>query len=482
MSEERIVSGVTSMGVARRPDRPSGVTRRTLGASSAITASSALAALATGCNLPSGPIDRSAKGGGEVRFLHWIDRWLPPLEDSFSRYQERTGTKITIELISLGEYPTKVTASFAGDVAPDILFSYSQNDSKYYDAGYILNLDDRWKRDKFNLNDYALMGTERWCAKAYGMPFFAEPFGIYYNKTMLRQHGLKDPWDAPTNGNWTWDDLVEMARRVSRPARGDEPAGVWGIWWPYDNVTYFGPNVWTFGGDHIDFEKMRWTLDSQVPMEAYQRFSRWMRVDKIAYVNGSPEAKAVAQAYAGRDPFSAGRALFRFRSVTDVLTYQTRVGSDFEWDVLPVPRQGNRPGVSMTAGHPHIISARTKVPDQAYDFARYLAGPEVQEVTGKARISLPALKSKFEAFLSPAPVPHVHVFSDIYKRPRGIHFRHHNTPENWSQYGAAITPLLMGERPLLEGIRELNRQMNDKVQYGDCAPYKGLKHPLPPGV
>jgi hypothetical protein len=46
----------------------------------------------------------------------------------------------------------------------------------------------------------------------------------------------------------------------------------------------------------------------------------------------------------------------------------------------------------------------------------------------------------------------------------------------------AITPLLLGERPLVEGLRELNRQMNDRVQYGDCAPYRGLRHPLPAGV
>ena len=437
--------------------------------------------LLAGCGLLPGQAPAAAKGGGEVRFLHWIDRWLPPLEPAFKQYQERTTTKITVELISLAEYPTKVTAAFAGDAAPDLLFSYSQNDSKYYDAGYILDLSDRWKRDRFNLGDYALMGTERWCARGYGMPFFAEPFGIYYNKSMLRQHGLPDPWDPPIRGDWTWDDLVEMARRVSRPPRGDDP-GQWGIWWPYSNVTYFGPNVWTFGGDHVDFEKMRWTLDSPVALEAYQRFSRWVRTERIALADGTPEARALAQAYPGRDPFSAGRALFRFRSVTDILTYQRQVGSDFEWDLLPVPRQGNRAGVSMTAGHPHIIAARTRYPDQTYDFAKYLAGPEVQELTGTARISLPALKAKFDSFLSPPPVPHVHVLPDIYKRPRGIHFRHHNTPENWDQYGQAITPLLLGERPLVEGLRELNRQMNDKVKYGDCAPYKGLKHPLPPGV
>ena len=41
---------------------------------------------------------------------------------------------------------------------------------------------------------------------------------------------------------------------------------------------------------------------------------------------------------------------------------------------------------------------------------------------------------------------------------------------------------MRGEGALPEGLRELNRQMNDKVQYGACAPYKGIIHPLPPGV
>jgi ABC-type glycerol-3-phosphate transport system substrate-binding protein len=448
-----------------------------------VAALSSLPGLASGCTPVGGPGGPAAsRGGGEVRFLHWIPDWTQKLEPLFGQYTARTGTKITVEPTTLTEYPTKVTAAFAADVAPDVLFSYSQNDSKYYDAGHILDLSERWRRDRFALADYALMGTERWCAKAYGMPYFAEPFGMYYNKTLLRQHGIPDPWDPPLRGDWTWDDLAEMGRRVSRPARGDEPAGVYGLYWPYDNITYFGPNVWTFGGDTVDFQQMRWTLDSPVAVDAFQRFSRWLRTEKLAIPVGGPEWQALAQAYPGKNPFQAGRAAFWYRSVTEIGWNQQRIGSEFEWDLLPVPRQGSRPGVSMTAGHPHIIAARTRVPDQSYDFTRFLAGPEAQEFTGAARISLPALKAKFESFLSPAPVPHVHVLPDIYKRPRGIHFRHHNTPENWTQYGQAITPLLLGERPLLEGLRELNRQMNEMVRYGDCAPYRGLTHPLPPGA
>jgi ABC-type glycerol-3-phosphate transport system substrate-binding protein len=219
-----------------------------------------------------------------------------------------------------------------------------------------------------------------------------------------------------------------------------------------------------------------------VSIEAYQRFSTWIRTDRIAYANGTAEAKALAAAYTGRDPFSAGKAFARFRSVTDLKTYQRQVGGDFEWDVIGVPKQGNQVGVSMTAGHPHIIWARTRYPDQAFEFTRFLALPDAQEQIGRSHITVPALKTKMGTFFDPPPAPHASIFMDVYKKPRGIHFRHHNTPENWDQYGQAVTPLLVGDRPLVAGLQELNQQMNAKIEYGTCSPYKGLKHPLPPGI
>ena len=134
------------------------------------------------------------------------------------------------------------------------------------------------------------------------------------------------------------------------PTRADEPSGTYGLYWPYDNVTYFGPNVWTFGGDTVDFGQMRWTLDSPVALEAFQRFSRWLRTEKLAIPVGGPEWQAIAQAYPSKNPFQAGRAAFWYRSVTEIGWNHQRIGTEFEWDLLPVPRQGTRPGVSMTAG------------------------------------------------------------------------------------------------------------------------------------
>jgi multiple sugar transport system substrate-binding protein len=432
----------------------------------------------TGCN-PAEPTSAPAqvRSGGEVRFLTWSTTWNEPMQPMFQQYTANTGTKITLEWETQADHDAKVTAGLASDTAPDMILSVSQIDTKFYDSGAMLNLSPYVQRDKINIRrDYALMGTEFWCDKVYGLPWHAASSAIYYNKSMLREAGVRDPW-ADGKGEWTWEDMATIARRVTRPPRGDDP-GLWGLWWPYTNPTYFGPNIWGGGGDFVDWEKMRWTLDNPQSLEAFQRYAGWMAKDRFAI--SDPEAAAIMRAFPGRDLFSAGKTAFRWRLIDDVYRYINQVGADFEWDVLPEPRSGGRPGVGVHAAHPHIIPAQSKNADRAFELAKYIAGAEMQEFIGRNKLTLPGLKSKMQTFLEPAPVPHAQVFLDVYKRPYGIHFRHHTTFENWDQFSGVITPMLLGERPLLEGMRELTRQMNDKVKFGGCTPYKGMKHPIQP--
>ncbi|HEX2034431.1 MAG TPA: sugar ABC transporter substrate-binding protein [Chloroflexota bacterium] len=452
------------------------VTRRHAGALGLGAGLAPLGVLPAACGPGAAPAP--ARGGGEVRFLSWAGTWTPPMAPMFEQYQARTGTKITVEMsASQTQHNEKLAAQLAAGTPPDAVLSVSQVDTKHYDSGAMLNLQAFVQRDKLNLRrDYALMGTEFWCDKLFGLPWHASPSAIFYNKTMLREAGVDDPW-ADGKADWTWDDLAATARRVVRPAQGDDP-GRWGVWWPYGNITYFGPHIWASGADFVDWERTRWTLDAPGALEGFQRYSTWLVRERFAI--SEPEATRVAQQYSGKDLFSAGKVAFRFRLIDDVFTYLRTVGSDFEWDVLPVPRSGSRPGVGVHAAHPHIIPAQTNVPDQAYEFIKFISGPEMQEFIGRNRITLPGLKAKMSTFLDPPPVAHARVFSDVYTRPYGIHFRHHNTFENWDQYGAVITPLLLGERPLAAGLRELNEQMNARVAYGSCAPYKGLKHPIQP--
>ena len=149
------------------------MTRRRAG-QTALTAAEigALAGCTPTASAPAAPAQ--ARPGGEVRFLTWSVTWNEPMGPKFQEYTANTGTKVTLEWETQADHDAKVTAGLASDTAPDLILSVSQIDTKFYDAGAMLNLSPYVQRDKLNLRrDYALMGTEYWCGKIYGLPWHA---------------------------------------------------------------------------------------------------------------------------------------------------------------------------------------------------------------------------------------------------------------------------------------------------------------------
>ena len=62
---------------------------------------------------------------------------------------------------------------------------------------------------------------------------------------MLKRGGAKDPWDD-LQGNWTWPDLLDMAKKVTRVSGGNDEA--WGVELDYVRPWYQNSGfVWTNG-------------------------------------------------------------------------------------------------------------------------------------------------------------------------------------------------------------------------------------------
>src|SRR5205814_86176 len=144
----------------------------------------------------------------------------------------------------------------------------------------------------------------------------------------------------------------------------------------------------------------------------------------------------------------------------------------------------NRLGVNLAAGSGHSIVKDSKVQEQAWQLTRVISTDRGQEIMG-AMLGLPAQKSKQEVWLkarqqagkSPA---HPQVWMEVFNRPYGVHFRHHTTREVQALYSTQLNPVRMGQAALEPALREANRQMNLALKYGDCQPYKGITHPIPP--
>jgi ABC-type glycerol-3-phosphate transport system substrate-binding protein len=430
-----------------------------------------------------GPLGGDAgrpRPAGEVklRYLAWLREWGEGLPQLLPRVREQLRLVIDVELAAVGVTPwtEKLQALFAADAAPDTIQGRANVDPLFQDGGMFLDLTSYAHRDRIRIDPatYALSGTERWCNKVYSVPHWADPNAVFYNRSLLRQVGARDPWDD-LKGDWSLADLVELARAATRDLDGDGRPDTWGIQWNYNHPTHVGMLAWTLGGDVADFQAQRYILDSPISIEAHRQLQQWLVRDRVLLPLA--EADAIRRT-TGLEPFQAGRVAFQVRAVSDVARNVRAIGNSFDWDVIHLPKADDRrPGIALAAGHGQVASARTAHADRAWDFLRFLIEPEAQEFFGN--INMPALRSKFGAHLKPPPA-HVQVFADVYRRGYGIHFRHHNTGQTWDLYAEEGRKIVEGQAPLGQGLAELNRRMNDLVKFGACKPYLGLRHPIRP--
>jgi multiple sugar transport system substrate-binding protein len=458
-----------------------GATRRKtigmLSSMAALGATGVLAACGAGDNRAGTALD--AKTPAKVRYLTWwalertttIDDWKSGLKE------EWPNITVDTEHITLGDYNTKFQVMLSSGTPPDVVLQNSHAQTRWYDAGAHLDMTSMLARDKINLaRDYALMGTEIWCGKTYALPMDADPNAVFYNKTLLQKAGIRDPW-ADGKGDWTLDEMIDMARRVTQDTDRDGKVDQWGIAWAYTHPSHVAQFIWTKGGDVADFNGMKYILDQAASMEGHQQIYNWLVRDRLIISN--TEASEIQRQYTKTNPFRTGRVAFHVRAVADVRQNAREIGDSFEWDVLPFPKfNASRPGIPLVSGNPHSVVKESKVAEAAYQWAKHIAGPKGQEVLARTQ-SLPALKSKQQVFLT-TPPNHVKVFQDVYNKPYGIHFRHHFTNDSWAIYSTAINKIYGGEAPLQGALQEANRQMNDTVKIGDCAPYRGMTIPIRP--
>jgi ABC-type glycerol-3-phosphate transport system substrate-binding protein len=186
----------------------------------------------------------------------------------------------------------------------------------------------------------------------------------------------------------------------------------------------------------------------------------------------------------GINRFSTGKIGIHFRSVNDWRRMWPIIGTSFEWDMLPVPAMRGKPGSSWVAGHPVCAYSKTKQPDASWEFMRWLAGDEFQGVLAENQFLVPAKEKFQERFFRPPDqykYQHPQVFANVFKRPYGIQWAHYNAPRNITTFNTEAEKLVKGEVPLQGGLTELQRVLNQDIDYGGGEnPFKGQRLPLQP--
>lgn len=474
--------GARAAGQARYSGR--WVTRRSLlrGAGGGV-----LAGVAGACAAPGSQGAGSGAAGGSkapvtLRYMAWFFQDFSGIDDVIRQFKDQQ-PHVTIEKehVPSAEFTTKQAANFVAETAADAMWGEGMQFPKFHDSNWTLDLTERAKADKLNLRrDYALVGVENWCDKVRALPMQVGPRAFYYNKTLLKSVGAKDPWDD-LKGEWTWTDMVEASQRVTRDADGDGRADQWGLQIPLTNLSEgYAMWAWTLGGAPADYKSMKFTFTSPLFREAAQFVHDLALRQKVIITD---EEIAQLRQAGVRDAFVGGKVAFFLRASPNVGTTLRDVGSSFQWDIAPFPKKdARRPGVALSSGNPNIIWSGTKAPDEAYAWLRFLAGPETQGLFAKTKIYTPALKSAWKEYETPIPngPQHLEAFTDVYRRPYGVHFYHHNTVPSTQPFAEEMKAVYAGTKGLEQALRDAEQQGNLQVAYGQCLPFKGTDIPIRP--
>lgn len=423
----------------------------------------------------------TSKGSKEqvnIRFTTW---WAPLEQhvDAQRRIfeEKHPGVTVTMEMITT-EFVQKMEASLVAGTWGDASICNNGVQAKFEDAGYHLDLTDYLKRDGINLlADWSLMGLEIWEGKALMLPFDNDPRAVYYNKTAFKEAGVKDPWDD-LKGNWTWDDMVEAARRTTKKD-GNGKITRYGLQWNYTSYQEFSPFVWTLGGNYANWETLKYTLDDPAVFKTHQMLYDWAKKEKIMITK---EGITEAMGAGGPNAFRAGVTAMYHRAAYEWTIMKNEIGDKFEWDAAPFPdRSPNERGVPVTSGNPNFVPKATKHPDEGYEWIKWLAGEEAQTYFGERKVFVPSNKKAWKSYLKESEGRHPEAFIRwVYGRRHGFHFYNFGMNAAGQAIDQELDLVYLDKKSLEQAIKDAHTKANELVKFGNAKKPFAFTVPKPP--
>ena len=164
---------------------------------------------------------------------------------------------------------------------------------------------------------------------------------MMFNKTLIKEFGLEDPYTVVNNGDWTYDKLEEMIKGVSKDLNNDGKINEFdflGFVAPSDRyvraMILSGGESFTekTAGDYFDFKSPNHKF-----LEIYDRTMRLMHenpdaldINKIKVLGNSPHIWGVAT-----DMFSENRILFFSEVMQNIFRLRQ---SDADFGIIPLPK------------------------------------------------------------------------------------------------------------------------------------------------
>jgi multiple sugar transport system substrate-binding protein len=383
------------------------------------------------------------EGPVTISYAVWDQNQVPAMEQIVKKFNE-TEPEITVDIqvTPWEQYWTKLQTSATGGSAPDVFWMTNAYFPNYADGGVLASLQDRAEQDQLDLGQYvdAMTKAYTWDGKLYGLPKDVDTIGLWYNKALFDKAGVDYPTDE-----WTWQDVKDAAKKLT-----DREAGVYGIAAPVADQTGYYETIFQSGGYVVSPDGTKSGYDSP---EAIAAIQYW--VDFIAE-GLSPSVQQMTDTEP-ESLFTSGKVAMHYNGSWAAIQFAQVPYAAENVDVVATPK-GKVPG-GVINGLANVMYAKSKHPESAWKFLRFLGSPEAAQIQAATGTVIPATKGTTDAWVKAYPTFNAQCFVDSLAvgspMPASLH-----TAE-WRTYATQeFTKAFTGDEPVEVVARRVAEQMN----------------------
>ncbi len=383
-----------------------------------------------------------------LKFYYWDENQKPGMDLIISDFEKMNpDIQVKTTIIPNRQYWTKIMTALPTSAGPDIFWLNGVNAGTYMASGLVLNLQPFIDKEGLDLSPFpqSLRDIYSYDGKTYGIPKDYDTIALVYYKPAFDEVGIPYP-----NADWTWDDLLEAAKKLT--VRGaDGKVSRWGFIatpWVQDCVANL---IYQNGGKIYNDDKTKAIVNNPETIEAIQFLVDMMYVHKVS-PNGA-EQKDFDQAA----QFSSGNLAMAFDGSWMMTQYYQTLGDKF--GVAPLPMKKQRATVIHGLGF--VASAKTKNQEAAWKFLKFTASKQAGEY--QANVVIPAYAGAEKQWLANFPGLDLQAFIDEveYSYPLPISVK--NGRPSWIAFHNGLSEIWLQTTNVPDGVANMEKVMNEEI-------------------
>jgi multiple sugar transport system substrate-binding protein len=330
----------------------------------------------------------SPKAGETVKltFSNWASG---PEKETFDKAiakfeTDNPGIKLEQVNVPFAGYSDKIQTMMAGKTAPDIIYMSQLWFQSFAEKNAFMNLQPFIDKDPdFNAKDFhpvladagKYKGNTQWIARDL------DYLVLYYNKDMFKAANIELP-----NETWTWDNLLDAAKKLTKDTNNDGKTDQYGFLAPNGYISF--PWLWQNGGSVLNKDRNQTSITDPKSVEALQ----WLG-DLTTKYKVSP-APDVMKQEGSSAMFKAGK--IGMAAYGHWLVPSLKQEKKFDWGVTLLPK-GKESRESFVSGSGYTVSKDTKNQEAAWKFVKYMTGPEVLKQQTDLGLLVPSRQSVYNS-------------------------------------------------------------------------------------